>query len=839
MNPAHKNSLSTMAIRLRVFCILSLLSIAIGAGRASTITFSGLPGPTDAPFTTYTEGTFTVTSVGGAWFQGLVYGNPEPSIYDGPVGSPENATVQVTDSSGLFTFSSLDYSSNNGLSTYDIMGLLGLTVEFDQKGDLLPSLPLAFGFTTLAGDFPNTNINRLLIEVFPGDGVTSINLDNVTVGSPSITPEPSTLALLATGLAVLAIARRRNRRLLLSVFTWIVYIGVSAAQTTPPPSSQQLSPDELRLRHEWRVSMAQVPAPKEGCFQSDYPNRQWREVACVPSPTLPMGPKVRPRPLTVGNGNDISAQTPTGFFISTAIGSFDSVTGVTSVHSDYGGGVTIANAYTLQLNTNFFNGGTICANPTAGCFWEQFIYENDGAGLSGGCGSCGYIQYWMFGASPCPPGWFTSGSDCFRNSTMSVSIPAQAITNLGQLSLSGAASATSDSVTVTAGGTMFMRNGNNFVGAAAGWQIAEFNVVGDALSSQAVFNSPGVQIVPRTEIIYGGTAPPICTAQGFTGETNNLNFGPMAPGMSPPGPAVFFEQSSAGGLSGCAAATTVGDTHLDTFSNLFYDFQASGDFVVAQVVQPVVPEVVAPQQLVPNFVVQARQVSGAPRWPNAAVNHAIATQMGQTTAAVCLTPLAGAPGFAPVLNVNGTNIALGDGSVFSTADVDIWRFGQVFTITDQSGNSVRAVANPTWLDVSVGLGQSQLNVIGPLANANGNVNQIATSGGIVLTAPFPFGPFYQSFAQSWRVTPQESLLSVCGEATEIGNPQIPFYAIFLDPQLYNATRAICTAAGVTGQALLDACTLDVAVIGDPTAANVYVNARQPIAVGNIFLDPNH
>jgi hypothetical protein len=40
------------------------------------------------------------------------------------------------------------------------------------------------------------------------------------------------------------------------------------------------------------------------------------------------------------------------------------------------------------------------------------------------------------------------------------------------------------------------------------------------------------------------------------------------------------------------------------------------------------------------------------------------------------------------------------------------------------------------------------------------------------------------------------------------------------------------AAGVKAGPLLDACTLDVAVIGDDKAAQVFVNAREPVAVGN-------
>ena len=364
-----------------------------------------------------------------------------------------------------------------------------------------------------------------------------------------------------------------------------------------------------------------------------------------------------------------------------------------------------------------------------------------------------------------------------------------------------------------------MSPGPDSVDAAAFWTIAEFNVLGPGGDmkggSQAVFNN-GAQIITRNRIIYGGDAPPNCVAQGFTGETNNLNFPPSPPASNNPGPAVIFTENSAGGASSnCAAATTVGDTHLDTFLGLLYDFQASGDFVVAQTDQ--------------DFVVEARQVSGAPTWPNAAVNDAIATQMGRDTVAVCTDPFEG-----PRLFVNGGLIQLGDGHVFSTPDgVDIWRVGKAYNITDQSGNSVRATVNPSYIDVSLGLGRWPATPTGLVANADGNVNQIATRGGKVLTAPFYFGQFYGSYGDSWWVSSGESLLSVCGGGGELGNPQMPFYATDLPQDLYERARAVCTAAGVEGNALLDACTLDVAVIGDDAAADVFVNARQPVAVGYI------
>ncbi len=303
-------------------------------------------------------------------------------------------------------------------------------------------------------------------------------------------------------------------------------------------------------------------------------------------------------------------------------------------------------------------------------------------------------------------------------------------------------------------------------------------------------------------------------ADGFTDETNNLSFGPTAPAASQPGPAVIFQESTAGGAgSNCAAATTVGDTHLATFGGLFYDFQASGDFVLAQVD--------------PDFVAQARQVSGAPSWPDASVNSAVATRMGKSRVAVCLAPTR--------LNVDGQNTELDDGKSFSTPDgVDIWRRGDVYFITGPSGHSVRAVVHPTWIDVSVGLGRWPGKVVGLLANAGGDVNTIATREGHLLTNPFAFEDLYHRYADSWRVQPRESLLGVCGEKVERDIPRTTLYARDLDPKVSERTRAVCEAAGVKGAALLDACTLDVAVIGNDAAAQVFLRAAQPVAVGNVL-----
>jgi hypothetical protein len=182
---------------LTITTAAALLAIP-GALQANTITFSNLPGPTDAAYSGSTEGAFTVTPTGGSWFQALIYGNPLPSIYAGPLFAPTNSTIQIT-GLGLFTFASLDYSSNNGASTFEIQGFLGANMLFDQIGSLNASLPPSFGFTNLLGSNSGILVDRLTIDVMPGASTSSINLDNIAVSG--VPEDGATLLLLAIGLA--------------------------------------------------------------------------------------------------------------------------------------------------------------------------------------------------------------------------------------------------------------------------------------------------------------------------------------------------------------------------------------------------------------------------------------------------------------------------------------------------------------------------------------------------------------------------------------------------------------------------------------------------------------
>jgi hypothetical protein len=620
----------------------------------------------------------------------------------------------------------------------------------------------------------------------------------------------------------------RNLPLVTAVSLLVGLLWLCAPPEAATTGGTKKTAQEAKLRLDWHKAMMKVPHPKKkGTFEATYPNKVWREVKSVKAPRIPMvPPRGGPRPLVVGNRNNVSAQAPTGL-ITSALGTFDSVTGVTSETGLIGNsGSPVANAYTLQINTNPFTSTACAGSPNSGCQgWQQFVFFNDGT--SGTV----FIQYWLLKYDKtCPPGagWnqfsFTGSTDiyCWKNATMASGVPNQPISNLANLRLSGTVSKTGDSYFFSTGSTMVSGTGDNAVNAAAGWNTAEFGVFGAGGSAagggQANFNS-GAKVVTRTHIDYGGTAAPNCVATGFTGETNNLNFGPSAPVVAPhSGPAVVATETSGGGASSnCAAATSVGDTHLTTFHGLLYDFQASGDFVLAQAD--------------PDFVVHTRQKSGAPNWPNASVNSAVATRMGKTTVAISVGKQR--------LVINGRTTNLNDGKAISvsTADgVDVTRRGNVYYITDKHGNSVRATINDSpkmsWIDVLVGLGHccSKAQAKGLLANANDNVNHLAMRNGTVLKHPFSFNDLYHRYGESWRVSPKESLLSVFGKSAENANPKEPFYAHHLDPKLHEKLHAVAKKAGVKHDAHLDAAILDMAVLGNEKAAHAFVSAHPPVLV---------
>jgi hypothetical protein len=187
--------------------VLASSEIFAVSASGTTITFSGLAGANGAPFTLYTESGFTVSPTLGTWFQGKLFGNPAPSIFSGPLfGSPAIDAIGVTEGGQRFTFSSLDLAANNGNVDFTFTGtLLGAGVFNVTVTELANTGVFA---TELSGVSADVIDNLVVTTNIHG---TSTNIDNIVVSAVVATPEPMTLGMLATGLTLLGLLRRRRR----------------------------------------------------------------------------------------------------------------------------------------------------------------------------------------------------------------------------------------------------------------------------------------------------------------------------------------------------------------------------------------------------------------------------------------------------------------------------------------------------------------------------------------------------------------------------------------------------------------------------------------------------
>jgi len=419
-----------------------------------------------------------------------------------------------------------------------------------------------------------------------------------------------------------------------------------------------------------------------------------------------------------------------------------------------------------------------------------------------------------------------------RNSSSAVTVPVIPATSLTQVSLAGSVSSGgNDRLDLASGTTHYMvTSPDSTLSLANYWTTAEFTIVGDCCLYMANFDANS-SLAVRTTVHNSTTSAPTCVVTGFTGETNNLNLVSTPAVGTQAAPTLISDQTSTTGTAACAVASGTGDTHLHTFtptlqantptSGLRYDFQAQGEFILAKSDD--------------GFEVQTRQISGAPTWPNAAVNEAIATKIGRSVVVISAATK------ALQVFINGALFALADGATHILPNEgDVRRSGNVYTVRDMKGNSVQVNDQPAathYLDVAVGLGHWPNIVQGLLVSAKGNVNAVVARTGAVFPAPFNFANFYGAYGDSWRVAGEKSLFTpVTRElpALKLTNPAQPFYANDIGKVAYQAAKTNCQRAGVKANTL-DDCILDVAVIGDKKAALSHVHPRLPASAARAII----
>jgi hypothetical protein len=350
----------------------------------------------------------------------------------------------------------------------------------------------------------------------------------------------------------------------LPFFTAIAETDTPGSKESPLATTSPTAPTirgAVKILEDLRAGQRAFQPTEEGCYSSS-PGEGWQKSKCISAPRRPYPAARGVRPTIVGNGNDASATTSAPIY--SAVGSFDSVNDVTSETGMVGNtGPSVANAFSLQLNSQTFQ-TPLCKGRPLGCVgWQQFVYSND-------CGNnigCTFIQYWLIGyGTPCPKNWLTFGGTpagapgCYLNSD-AVVVPRQTIHQLSTMALNGNAATHRDTVIFYLSNTLYLAAAPaSNLNLAQNWSSAEFNVFGDGGGGQANFNSQST-IVVRTSVSSGSVSAPTCNGNGFTAETNNLNLVPAT--GTPPGPGklpaiVFTESGNGSVVSPCAAASTVG-----------------------------------------------------------------------------------------------------------------------------------------------------------------------------------------------------------------------------------------------------------------------------------------
>ncbi len=320
----------------------------------------------------------------------------------------------------------------------------------------------------------------------------------------------------------------------------------ASAQVSTDAATSGVTEQQLKTWHDDLKNYAPL---ESGCFHTAYPSVQWEKVPCGSKPAFVSAHAQAARaaaaaaahrdniPLeTAGNGHDFVAQT--AGITQSGLGTFPLVKNVTSekgvgVAAYGGGGLLGKNEYSLQLNSDINPSSAGCsAFGYASCYvWEQFVYSTAYQSYPAQV----FIQNWVF-PSPtdysnrgCPSGWNDASSSgnpaCYANSA-ATNVPNVAATGLASLKLSGSISSGRDTAIFTYGTQAYSASESDAtVHLSSWWKQSEFNVVGNAGGSEAVFNT-GASITVNLAVKDGSTNAPTClTNAGTTGESNNLNLG--------------------------------------------------------------------------------------------------------------------------------------------------------------------------------------------------------------------------------------------------------------------------------------------------------------------------
>ncbi|WP_156429483.1 hypothetical protein [Burkholderia sp. TSV86] len=294
---------------------------------------------------------------------------------------------------------------------------------------------------------------------------------------------------------------------------------------------------ETQARGQWFKQITHTASSGFGCFRASYPNLAWEKVTCgqgpsfkstLPSPLQTTLNASGASPMAVDNTNGYALVSSTP--ISSVIGTFPSVTGVTSITDP--SHPSVANQYSIQLLTNTAV-TSACNNGATNCrAFQRFVYSttlpNSAPAAAFLYGESWLMNYGNFG--PCPSNWSDDGKgNCYIRDIF-YDAPAVPATGLGSAQTNVIASSSNGfSFYFLYGGYAYLITSPDRLNIIPFWKQVAFNVFGRAdgnASGIAQFN-PGSSV--KLQLTKNSsTTNPTCVRQSigpFSIAGNNLNLG--------------------------------------------------------------------------------------------------------------------------------------------------------------------------------------------------------------------------------------------------------------------------------------------------------------------------
>lgn len=246
-----------------------------------------------------------------------------------------------------------------------------------------------------------------------------------------------------------------------------------------------------------------------------------------------------------------------------------------------------------------------------------------------------------------------------------------------------------------------------------------------------------------------------------------------------------------------------GDPHLKSFDGKRLSMQGVGEYVLTRG---------------PELEVQIRTAPATPSARSASLVAMAAMEAGSDHIVI------GSKESAVQLWVGDQEIPYDPSAGFTAetthGSLTVVREGTRVSITAADGTELRAQARGRSLDLGLTPPTEREGLEGLLGDGDGDLdNDWTARDGTVLPPDSAGKILYTGFADSWRVTQEETLLRYGpGESTatftDLAFPEEVVTIETLDPKQRPRAEAVCRAAGVTQEPLLSECTLDYALSGE-------------------------